>query len=105
MSLFDQSSFIVSTYDALSSVIAAAGPYGWFSGVQTVIIDDAHSQLELETLITLTDLQPSQLLLIGCEELPGPLCHSYDNCKITHYNKSLFTRMLEREFISITVKH
>ncbi len=70
-----------------------------------MIIDDAHSQLEPETLITLTDLSPTQVLLIGCEELPHPLCHSVDNCKITHFNKSLFTRMFEREFLSITIKH
>ncbi len=70
-----------------------------------MIIDDAQSQFELETLITLTDLQLTQLVLIGCEELPGPLCHSVDNCKITHYNKSLLTRMIEREYLCITVKH
>ena len=86
-------------------MISAAVPYGWFAGVQSVILDDAHSQLEPETLIAITDLQPTQLLLIGSEELPGPICHSVDNCKITHFNKSLLARMIEREYIAINIKY
>jgi hypothetical protein len=47
--------------------------------VQTVIVDDAHSQLEVETLITLTEIKLTQLILIGSEELPRPLVHSIEN--------------------------
>jgi hypothetical protein len=41
---------------------------------------------------------------VGAEDLPGPLCHSVDNCEITHFNKSLFARMLEREWAPIEIK-
>ena len=79
-SLFASSNFILGTYDALSSVIIPASQYGWFSQVQTVIVDDAHSQLEVETLITLTEIKPTQLILMGSAELPRPLVHSIENC-------------------------
>jgi hypothetical protein len=75
------------------------------SDVRLVIVDDAHSQLEPETLITLSSLNPSQLILVTSDDLPRPICHSVDNCKMTHFNKSLAARLIEREYLSIEMKH
>lgn len=71
-----------------------------------MIIDEAHSLLEPETLIVFSWLKkPVQVILVGSEELPKPLCFSLDNCSTTHYNKSLFVRMIEREFHQLELKH
>lgn len=96
----------MATFDSLATVIAAPGAGPLFADVKTVIVDDAHSQLEPETWIILANMNPSQLILVGtAEELPRALCHSVDNCMATHFNKSVFTRMIEREYSTIEVKY
>lgn len=72
--------------------------------MHTVIVDDAESLLEPEFLIVLDSLRPKQVLLIGSDDAPRPLVHSWEQSKVTHFNKSLFTRMLDREWKAIEVK-
>lgn len=70
-----------------------------------MIVDDAESMLEPETLIIVAHMKPKQLILIGSEDLPRPLVHSHDLSKSSHFNKSLIVRMLEREWPAIEVKN
>ena len=49
----------MSTFDTLAEVIATQLIEPFMNDVQTVIVDDAHSQLEPETLLCLSSLNPA----------------------------------------------
>lgn len=57
--IFKGSEFIVATFDTLTDVIATPLIESFLADVQTVIVDDAHSQLEPETLLCLSSLNPA----------------------------------------------
>jgi len=64
------------------------------------MIDDAQSQIEAETLIAMSAMEPKQVVMIGCAEgmMPRPLVHAVENAEITQYSKSMMVRMVEREY-------
>ena len=96
--ILQTSQFIVGTYELL----AFGSIEHYLRQVGTIIIDDAHSQFELETLLALS-LNPQQLILLGCEDLPRPLCFA-SNCSQTQFSKSVFTRLIEQDFNFLKLK-
>ncbi len=83
-------------------MIAQAPSQSWLGALNTVIIDDAHSLLEPEVLVLLTSLSLTHLLLVGSSaDLPRVECRQAEG---TAYEKSLFTRLVEREYPTIEVK-
>eukprot|EP00347_Sterkiella_histriomuscorum_P020454 403337744 len=64
--------------------------------IQTIIIDDAHSMSEPDLLLTF-QMNPYQLILVGCEELPRTQVYSH-NAMTTQFSKSTLERMIEQDF-------
>ena len=60
LEIFESSNFILGTFDALPSVLASPGAQLLFKGIETLIIDDAHSLLEPELLIPINTLKSLQ---------------------------------------------